>query len=162
VVLIGPVLGGALGIATALTASSVMLGGLALTRSLMPRHADLPLTHTVRSDDAVGPPRLTKGAISLLPTQRGRFAELALRLNLAAQGLSWRVLLALAWLGVADMVTAGWVRWPVTGGWRVVWTAISVGLVILGVAGLVHAVRHGSRRAPGRPARRPLGSGRLP
>ncbi|MDH2413798.1 hypothetical protein [Nocardioides sp. CER19] len=164
VVVAGPILGGALGIATALTASLTMLGGLAFVRSLTPAYATTTLTHTVRSDNAVGPPRLTKGAISLLPTRHGRFADFALRFNLAAQGLDWWVLLAFAWLGVADMITAGWVKWPATGGWVAFWLVVSMALVALGVVGLVRAITQPDRqrRRAGRPARRPLGTSRLP
>lgn len=147
VVVAGPILGGALGIATALTFSLTLLGGLALVRSLMPGYADTPLTHTVHSGRAVGPPRLTKGAISLLPTRHGRVADFALACNLAAQGLGWRTLLGCAWLGIADMVTAGWVKWPVTGGWVVPWVVVSVVLTALGVVEIVHAARTPSRRS---------------
>jgi hypothetical protein len=162
VVVVGPILGGALGIATTLVASLVMLGGLALVRSLMPRYADTTLTHTVLSSNAVGPPRLTKGALSLLPTRGGRFADFALRSNLAAQGLGWRVLLACAWLGIADMVTAGWVRWPVSGPGAGLWAAVSLALVAVAGVSFAHARRHATRRTAGRPPLRRLGAGRLP
>lgn len=154
VVVVSPILGPALVLISTLTLSLTMLGGLALVRSLMPRYADTPLTHTVWSDSAVGPPRLTKGALSLLPTRPGRFADVALALNLGAQGSTWRTYAACIWLGAADMVTAGWIRWPATGAWAWFWGVVSLALVVLGVSGIVRSLR-------ARPTGRTLGR-RLP
>lgn len=98
--------------------------------------------------------------MSLLPVPRSRFADFALAFNLAAQGLTWRVLFACAWFGVADMITAGWVRWPVAGSWEVVWAAISVAAVTVGIVSLVRAIRQPEGRA-GLRLNRALGHGRL-
>ncbi len=154
VVLIGPVLGPALVLITSLTLSLTVLGGLALVRSLLPRYADGPLTATVWSDSTVGPPRLTKGALSLLPVHPTPFARWWVRLYLGTTASSFRVVMACGWIGAAYLLSLGWVRWPATGAWLVVWALASAALLAVGVRSLVRAVRLPPRRRSAR--------GRLP
>jgi hypothetical protein len=141
----------------ALPLASVPLAVLAWTyfaRSLQPGYAGERLSSTAWSRDVIGPPTLGPTALSLLPVRLTPWTRFWTELMM----LGWRPGLGVLWAGIpyglASLLVAGWLFWPVGSAGAVVWTVITAALVVAAVGLVVRAYRQrvsGGRTSP-RPA----------
>ena len=140
--------------------SLFVLSLIAFGRSLLPSYAHEPLTTTRWTSDAIGPVRaggvlapvmkgdasryrdvLDKQSLSLIPVRRTPFGAFWTRVMFFAWVPSGGAILSSIWLGLAYLVTVGWVTWPVTGPLAFVWAAVSLVLVGLGIRGSLRAAK---------------------
>jgi hypothetical protein len=146
-IIAAPILGPALVLATGTAAACTALAGLAFVHAFNARQAGRPLTTTAWSADALGPVRITRVAISLLPTYPTRFGRLWARVLAFCFVPTARTILACVWIGAAYLVTVGWVKWPTHGGYTALWIVVSLLLLSQGVRALIHSHRQAPRQA---------------
>jgi len=132
--------------------SLMMLSLIAFTRSLRPSFAGERLTTTRWTGEAIGPvkfgvapakyaPVKSMTSLSLIPVRRTRFSSFFTSGMLFAFAPSFRVTLESTWLGLAYVLTFGWIQWPVSGPLAIVWTVVSVALTAVGVWRIARARR---------------------
>ena len=135
---------------------------IAFSRSLRPSYANEKLTTTRWTSDAIGPPRaggmvpaasgsrykdvLDKQSLSLIPVRRTRYSEFWTQMMFFAWVPSGGTIVASTWLGLAYLVTVSWMTWPVTGGFAVLWGAISLALTGFGLWRILRAHRKNLQR----------------
>ena len=130
-----------------------MLSLIAFSRSLRPSYAGESLTTTRWTGEAIGPVRLgaapakyapvkNMAALSLIPVRRTRYSAFWTARMLFAFAPSFRVILESTWVGIAYVLTVGWVLWPVTGPLAIVFALVSVALAGFGVWRVIRARRN--------------------
>jgi len=137
--------------------SLMMLSLIAFTRSLRPSFAGERLTTTRWTGEAIGPvkfgvapakyaPVKNMTSLSLIPVRRTRFSSFFTSGMLFAFAPSFRVILEATWIGLAFVLTFGWIQWPVAGPLAIVWTVVSVALSVFGIWRVARARRIDSAR----------------
>ena len=132
--------------------SLMMLSLIAFARSLRPSFADEKLTTTRWTGEAIGPVKFGQApakyapvknmtSLSLIPVRRTRFSSFFTAGMLFAFVPSFRVILESTWIGLAYILTFGWLMWPVSGPLVIVWPVVSVALTGFGVWRVVRARR---------------------
>ena len=132
--------------------SLTVLSLVAFTRALRPSFAGERLTSTRWTGEAIGSvksgvapvsyaPVKNMAAMSLIPVRRTRFSAFFTAGMLFAFAPSLRVIIESTWLGLAYVLTFGWIQWPVSAPLAVVWTIVSVGLTVTGVWRVARARR---------------------
>lgn len=112
-----------------------------VARSLSPRYAGERLSSTGWSRNTIGPVTIGPTALSLLPVRLTPWTAFWTRLMFLGWRPSLAVLLAGIPYGLASILLAGWLLWPVGPVATVVWTVVTVALVALTVLLVVRAYR---------------------
>ena len=132
--------------------SLVMLSLIAFARSLRPSFSGERLTTTRWTGEAIGPVKMGQApakyapvknmtSLSLIPVRRTRFSSFFTAGMLFAFVPSFRVILESTWIGLAYIVTFGWLMWTVSGPLVIVWTVVSIALTGFGIWRVARARR---------------------
>ncbi|WP_271175721.1 hypothetical protein [Leifsonia poae] len=149
VVVLVPLLGYAF---IALPLASVPLAVLAFTylvRSLRPSYASERLSATGWTREAIGPITVYPTAMSLLPLRVTPWTRFWTQLMFLGWIPGKDLLLAAIPYGLVSFLVPGWLLWPVSPAAAVVWSIVSLALVVATVVLVVRAARvrfNGARR----------------
>lgn len=154
VVLLGPLLalvfGWVVGLLPLTSWPLAALSFVYVIRSLRPSYAGEALSATSYSDQAIGPPKTSETALSLLPVRSSRLTDALTTAYLAGWTPSFAMVGSCVWLGLGYLVATVSIAWPVTSPGPVVLCSV----ISLGLAGwTAYRVVRLVRAAPARPAR---------
>lgn len=153
-----------------LSVTNWLLATIYFLRSLRPSYSHEKLSTTKWSTDAIGPvkagqiigpddalipiktnvPFIEKyrnvtgsTAISLIPLRDSKVTTFLMSLSLIAMvGITGKIFKGMFFVGLAYMLTIGWVFWPVTNtGGVIIWSIISLGIFTYGLVTIIKGIR---------------------
>lgn len=130
------------------TVSLAVLSWTYVARSLSPGYAGERLSSTGWSRNVIGPVTVGPTALSLLPVRLTPWTEFWARVMLLGWRPSRGVLVAGIPYGLASFLLAGWLLWPVGPLAAVIWSVVTLALVVLTILLVVRAARGPVTRQP--------------